>query len=86
MTVLFIACFIGIPLGVVALTDSQPVIYATLGVLAVLFVVAMWVLARRLRPDAVDHFEVLAEPLEVAGGDDRVAEEGASDDPIWVLP
>jgi len=74
MTVLFIACFIGIPLGVVALTDSQPVIYATLGVLAVAFVVAMWVLARRLRPESVGHFEVLAEPLEVARGEEIAAE------------
>ena len=35
LTVLFIACFIGIPLGDVSVTDSQGVIYATLGALAV---------------------------------------------------
>jgi hypothetical protein len=58
----------------VALTDSQPVIYATLGVLAVVFVVAMWALARRLRPEAVGHFEVLADLLEVGRGEEVEAE------------
>src|ERR671910_44888 len=36
---------IGIPLGVVSVTDSQGVIYATLAALAVVFVVGMWVIA-----------------------------------------
>ncbi|MGH2962293.1 MAG: hypothetical protein ACRDL3_08890 [Solirubrobacterales bacterium] len=72
MTVLFIACFIGIPLAVVAATDSEGVIYATLGVLAVAFVVGMWLVARRFRPAAApepDQFEVFAQPPEVWRGE-----------------
>jgi hypothetical protein len=37
---------IGIPLGVVSVTDSQGVIYATLAALAVVFVVGMLVITR----------------------------------------
>ncbi len=74
MAVLFIACFIGIPFAVVTLTDTQPIIYGTLGVLALVFIVGMWLLARRLRPAAVGHFEVLAEPLELRRGEEVEAE------------
>lgn len=70
MTILFIACFIGIPLAVVSVTDAQAVIYATLGVLAVAFVAGMWLVARRFRsPAAAGLFEVLAEPIEVWRGE-----------------
>jgi hypothetical protein len=78
LTVLFIACFIGIPLGVVSVTDSQGVIYATLGVLAVVFVVGMWVVARRFRPQASESaapFELLAvDQLDVRRGEELEAE------------
>lgn len=74
MAILFAACFVGLPLVVVAATDSQPVIFAALGVLAVLFVVAMWLLARRFRPPPPGPFEVLAEPLELRRGEDVEAE------------
>jgi hypothetical protein len=77
LTVLFIACFIGIPLGVVAATDSEGVIYATLGILAVVFVVGMWLVARRFRPAAApepDQFEVFAEPIEVWRGEEIEAD------------
>jgi hypothetical protein len=77
MTVLFIACFVGIPLGVVAATDSEGVIYVTLGVLAVVFVVGMWLVARRFRPPALpqpDQFEVFAEPAESWRGEEVEAD------------
>jgi hypothetical protein len=64
MTALFIACFIGIPLGVVAATDSEGVIYATLGVLAVVFVVGMWLVARRFRPAAAQDALVRVRRIE----------------------
>ena len=69
MAVLFIACFIGIPLAVVSATDSQVVIYPVLGVLAVIFLVGMYLLARRFRSRAAWHFEVIAEPLELRRGE-----------------
>jgi hypothetical protein len=77
LTGLFIACFIGIPLAVVAVTDSEGVIYATLGVLAVVFVVGMWIVARRFRPQAPEEatpFEVLADQLDVRRGEELEAE------------
>jgi hypothetical protein len=74
MTVLFIACFIGIPLAVVSVTDTKPVIYATFGVLAVVFLVGMWLLARRFRPAAAGHFEVLAQSLELRRGEELEAD------------
>jgi hypothetical protein len=74
MAVLFIACFIGIPLVVVSATGSNAVIYATIAVLTVVFMVAMWLLARRFRSTAPGNFEVLAEPLEVWRGEELEAE------------
>jgi hypothetical protein len=77
LTVLFIACFIGIPLGAVSVTDSQGVIYATLGALAVVFVVGVWVVTRRFRrpaSEAAAPFEVLAEQLDVRRGEELKAE------------
>jgi hypothetical protein len=77
LTVLFIACFIGIPLGVVSVTDSQGVIYATIGALAVVFVVGVWVVTRRFRrpaSEAAAPFEVLAEQLDVRRGEELKAE------------
>jgi hypothetical protein len=77
LTVLFIACFIGIPLGVVSVTDSEGVIYATIGALAVVFVVGVWVVTRRFRrpaSEAAAPFEVLAEQLDVRRGEELKAE------------
>jgi hypothetical protein len=74
LTVLFIACFIGIPLAVVSVTGSQPVIYASLGALAVVFPIAMYLLARRFRSRAAWHFQVIAEPLELRRGEEVEAE------------
>lgn len=74
MTVLFIACFIGIPLAVVSVTDAKPVIYATFGVLALIFLVGMWLLARRFRPAPAGHFEVLAQSLELRRGEELEAD------------
>lgn len=74
MAILFLACFIGLPLLVVAVTDSQPVIYVVLGALAVIFLVGMWLLARRFRPSVPAHFEVIAEPLELRRGEEVEAE------------
>jgi hypothetical protein len=70
MAVLFLACFIGIPVAVVSLTESQGVIYPTLAALAVVFVIAMWLLSRSLRTPAPSarSFEVAGEPLEVRRG------------------
>jgi hypothetical protein len=70
MTVLFIACFIGIPLAVVSVTENQAVIYVTLGLLALVFLVGMWRIARRFRSDPVGHFEVIGEPLELRRGEE----------------
>jgi hypothetical protein len=80
LTVLFIACFIGIPLGVVSVTDSQGVIYARLGALAVVFVVGMWVVARRFRPPASGEaapFEVVVEQLDMRRGGKLEAEHAS---------
>lgn len=74
MAILFLACFIGIPLVVISVTEAQGVIYAVLGALAVVFVVAMWLLARRFRSGAQLRYEVLAEPLELRRGDEVEAE------------
>jgi len=74
MAILFLACFIGIPLVVISVTDAQGVIYPVLGALAVVFVVAMWLLARRLRSGTAVQYEVLAEPLELRRGDEVEAE------------
>ena len=48
MAVLFLACFIAIPVVVISVTEAQGVIYPVLGALAIVFVVAMWLLARRV--------------------------------------
>jgi hypothetical protein len=74
MAVLFLACFIGIPVVVISVTESQGVIYPVLGALAVVFVVAMWLLARRFRSGGAVQYEVLAEPLELRRGDEVEAE------------
>jgi hypothetical protein len=74
MAILFLACFIGIPLVVISVTEAQGVIYPVLGALAVVFVVAMWLLARRLRSGGDVRYEVLAEPLELRRGDEVEAE------------
>lgn len=74
MAVLFLACFIAIPLVVISVTEAQGVIYPVLGALAVVFVVAMWLLARRFRSGAAVQYEVLAEPLELRRGDEVEAE------------
>jgi hypothetical protein len=74
MAILFLACFIAIPLVVISVTDAQGVIYAVLGALAVVFVVAMWLLARRLRSGEALQFEVLAQPLELRRGGEVEAE------------
>jgi len=74
MAILFLACFIAIPLVVISVTEAQGVIYPVLGALAVVFVVAMWLLARRFRSGGTVHYEVLAEPLELRRGDEVEAE------------
>jgi hypothetical protein len=74
MAILFLACFIAIPLVVISVTDAQGVIYAVLGALAVVFIVAMWLLARRFRSGGTVEYEVLAEPLELRRGDEVEAE------------
>lgn len=73
MAILFLACFIAIPLVVISVTDAQGVIYPVLGALAIVFIVAMWLLARRLR-SGTGQYEVLAEPLELRRGDEVEAE------------
>jgi hypothetical protein len=65
------------PVGVVSVTDSQGVIYATLGALAVVFVVGMCVVAQRFRPPASEEaapFEVVVEQLDVRPGEEIEAE------------
>jgi len=74
MAALFIACFIGIPLAVVSVTGSQVVIYSTVGVLTVVFLVGMYLLARRHRSAAAWHFQVVADPLELQRGEEVEAE------------
>jgi hypothetical protein len=74
MAILFLACFIAIPLVVISVTDAQGVIYPVLGSLAIVFVVAMWLLARRFRSGGAMQYEVLAEPLELRRGDEVEAE------------
>ncbi|HSJ18853.1 MAG TPA: hypothetical protein VK920_12235 [Solirubrobacterales bacterium] len=74
MAVLFLACFIAIPVVVISVTEAQGVIYPVLGALAIVFVVAMWLLARRFRSGAAVQYEVLAEPLELRRGDEVEAE------------
>jgi hypothetical protein len=74
MAILFLACFIAIPLVVISVTEAQGVLYPVLGALAIVFIVAMWLLARRLRSGGTAQYEVLAEPLELRRGDEVEAE------------
>lgn len=79
MAVLFIACFIGIPLLAVSLTGSDVVILPILGALMLVFLVAMLRLARRFRPKGAWQFRIFAEPLELRRGEEVEAELTISD-------
>ncbi len=74
MAVLFIACFIGIPLVIATVTVAPVVKYTVLGALTIVFLVAMYVLVRRFRPAEAGPFEVLADPLELRRGEEVEAE------------
>jgi len=74
MAALFIACFIGIPFVIGTVTLSPIVNYTAIGLLTIVFLVGMYVLARRYRSTAARHFEVVAEPLELHRGEEVDAE------------
>jgi len=74
MAVLFIACFIGIPFAIATVTVAPIVNYTAIGVLTIVFLVGIYVLARRFRSTAARHFEVIAEPVELRRGEEVDAE------------